>query len=108
MQDLRDLVTQLMADNEHLLRERAEGPGPLAATQSSFIPPSGSSSVNVPSAERLVFIPRDRKSPMFWEEEVQACIRARHLSSADQAFFLLDHLKGETREEIKYCSSYFT
>lgn len=40
-----------------------------------------------------------------WIEEVQACMRARHLSLADQAFFLFDHLEGEAREEIKYRSS---
>ncbi|KAI4905570.1 hypothetical protein NFI96_009239, partial [Prochilodus magdalenae] len=65
--------------------------------------------------ERLVYIPRDRKCPMFrgksgigineWVEEVQACMRARYLSPADQAFFLFDHLEGEAREEIKYRSS---
>lgn len=37
-----------------------------------------------------------------WQEEVQACMRARHLSTTDQAFFLYDHLEGEAREEIKY------
>lgn len=62
-----------------------------------------------------MFVPRDRKCPIFrgrsgiaqgeWIEEVQACIRARHLSLADQAFFLFDHLEGEAREEIKYRSS---
>lgn len=40
-----------------------------------------------------------------WIEEVQACMRARHLSTADQALFLFDHLEGEAREEIKYRSS---
>ena len=29
-------------------------------------------------------------------------MRARHLSTFDQAFFLFDHLEGEAREEIKY------
>lgn len=29
-------------------------------------------------------------------------MRARHLSVADQAFFLFDHLEGEAREEIRY------
>lgn len=32
-------------------------------------------------------------------------MRARHLSTADQAFFLFDHLEGEAQEEIKYRSS---
>lgn len=32
-------------------------------------------------------------------------MRAQHLSGADQAFFLFNHLEGEAREEIKYRSS---
>lgn len=39
-----------------------------------------------------------------WLEEVQACMRTRHLGTSDQAFFLFDHLEGEAREEIKYRS----
>lgn len=35
-------------------------------------------------------------------EEVQACLRIRHLSPADQTLFIYDHLEGEPREEIKY------
>lgn len=38
-------------------------------------------------------------------EEVQVCLRARHLSVADQAFFIFDHLEGEAREEITYRTS---
>lgn len=37
-----------------------------------------------------------------WLEEARACMRARHLSTLDQAFFLFDHLEGEARDEIKY------
>ncbi len=32
-------------------------------------------------------------------------MRARHLSVADQSFFLFDHLEGEAREEVKYRSA---
>lgn len=66
------------------------------------------------ATERLVLIPRDRKCLMFrsnsgmnideWVEEAHACMRARHLAPVDQAFFLVDHLEGEARDEIKYCS----
>ncbi|KAI2668517.1 Retrovirus-related Pol polyprotein from transposon 17.6 [Labeo rohita] len=62
--------------------------------------------------ERFVFVPRDRKCPKFsgrsgigideWVEEAQACMRLRRLSTVDQAFFLVDHLEGEAREEIRY------
>lgn len=54
--------------------------------------------------ERIVFISRDRKCPIFdgksgigineWIEEAKACKRTRHLSVAVQAFFLFDHLGG--------------
>lgn len=40
-----------------------------------------------------------------WIEEAQACMKARHLSPFDQAYFLYDHLEGEAREEIKYRST---
>lgn len=113
MQQLRDMVAQLMAENERLRREGVDhqsGPGGTAS-----VPPAvsgGASSAGPTITERLVVVPRDRRCPMFngktgigiteWVEEVQACIRARHLSVADQAFFIFDHLEGEAREEIKY------
>lgn len=114
LQELRDLVAQLKADNERLRQEQAPvGLSPSAIPSTSSAVPAASASV--PAAERLVFVPRDRKCPMFrgrsgialgeWVEEVQACMRARHLSLADQAFFLFDHLEGEAREELKYRSS---
>lgn len=36
---------------------------------------------------------------------MQACIRARCIPVADQAFFLFDHLEGEAREEIRHRSA---
>lgn len=79
---------------------------PIAAT-----PPAVSPSFpDTGLPERFVFIPRDRKCPKFngrtgidvneWVEEVCACMRARHMSTVDQAFFLIDHLEGEAREEL--------
>ena len=114
MQQLKDLVAQLMADNERLRQERSPPGG--SASESGPQPPPEPEPRAAPSVtERLVVIPRDRKCPMFnsktgldiaeWIEEVQACGRARHLSAADQAFFIFDHLEGEAKEEIKYRSS---
>lgn len=116
LQELRDLVAQLKTDNERLLQERAvEVPGPSAAPLTATVPPSNPSNASAPSVDRLVFVPRDRKCPMFrgrsgiglseWIEEVQACMRARRLAISDQAFFLFDHLEGEARDEIKYRAS---
>lgn len=114
LQEMRDMVAQLRAENDRLQREQAAAvPGPSAAppTPIQSIPSASSA----PVTERLVLVPRDRKCPVFrgrsglgleeWLEEVQACMRARHLSPSDQAFFLFDHMEGEPREEIKYRSS---
>lgn len=111
LQELRDLVEQLRADNERLRLERAAAvPGPSSAPPNVL--PTGLPVTRAPTTERLVFVPRDRKCPMFrgrsgiglteWIEEVQACMRARHLSTSDQAFFLFDHLEGEARDEVKF------
>lgn len=112
LQELRDLVAQLRADNERLREGQVAAiPGPSTASLAPP-PPAASSTTSAPLMERLIFVPRDRKCPTFrgksgmgfaqWLEEVQACMRARHLSVADQAFFLYDHLEGEAREEVKY------
>lgn len=107
-------MAQLRADNVRLQQEQAAvAPGTRAAPP---IPePQPPSTFTTPATERLVLVPRDRKCPVFrsrsgigleeWVEETQACIRARHLSNIDQAFFLFDHLEGEAREEIKYHSA---
>lgn len=111
-QELRELIAQLKADNERL-RQGQAGPSGLPST-SSAVP--AASPTSVPSvAERLIFVPRDRRCTIFrgrtgvglseWVEEVQASMRARHLSRFDQAFFLFDHLEGEAKEEIKYRSA---
>jgi hypothetical protein len=111
-QELRELIAQLKADNERL-RQGQAGSSALPST-SSAVP--AASPTSVPSvAERLIFVPRDRKCTIFrgrtgvglseWVEEVQASVRARHLSRSDQAFFLFDHLEGEAKEEIKYRSA---
>lgn len=117
LQELRDLVAQLRADNSLLRQEQRDSqPGGSSNVSSevshpsTLAPPSGGANAIAP--ERLVFVPRDRKCPYFngrsganineWVEEAQACMRARYLSAIDQAFFLFDHLEGEAREEIKY------
>lgn len=99
LRELREKLTQLEADNARL-RQGSARSGESPSTSST------------PATERLVFVPRDRKCPMFtgksgikisdWIEEAESCMRARHLSVKDQAFFLFDHLEGEARQEIKY------
>ncbi len=113
LRELRELVVQLKADNERLRQEQVPvaQPGPSSAPIPAAVdpPPTGPG-----ATERLVFVPRDRKCPKFngrsgifideWVEEAQACMRLRHLSNTDQAFFLVDLLEGEAREEIRYRS----
>jgi len=111
---LRDLVAQLLAENQQMRQEQEPNqPGSSTASFSLSAPglssTSGHSSAPALVTDRLIFLPRDRKCPMFlgrtglsireWIEEVQACIQARHsqqLSPADQALFIY-HLEGEGR-----------
>lgn len=108
-QDLRDLVMQLRAQNEQLTRELSV----RQALPSSPLPgSSGSTAPTGAAPERLLYVPRERKCPIFrgnagmgiveWVEEVQASIRARHLAPIDQAYFIYDHLEGSAKDEIKY------
>lgn len=116
LRELREMVTQLRADNERLRQEQLSAPLGLSGPPSVALGPppstSQSSDGSVALPERYVFVPRDRKCPKFsgrsslnieeWVEEAQACMQARCMSASDKAFFLFDHLEGEAREEIRY------
>jgi len=112
LQELRDLVRQLQADKEQLLKERAEPNSPQSAPGPSGAGPSSGVNMDLLPPERLLYIPRERKCPSFrgpsgipvedWVEEVRATIRARHLRPIDQAYFIFDHLDGEAKDEIRY------
>lgn len=109
IQGLKDQIAHLTAENERLLSEQV-APSASTSAGSSAVPAASTN----PSIDRLVYIPRDRKCPMFrghtgislseWVEEVEACMRARHLSRTDQAYYMIDHLEGEARSEIRYRS----
>lgn len=117
LQEMRDLVAQLRADNEKLRQERAAveqlDPGAASAsTARPFTPQSADTGASV--VERFVFVPKDRRCPSFngrsgiaideWVDEARACMRLRNMTPAEQAYFLYDHLEGEARDEIKYRS----
>lgn len=118
MRELREIVTQLRADNDRLRQEQSSAhPGPSGLSAMASGPPLStpqSSNEGVAPPERYVFVPRDRRCPKFsgrssldieeWIEEAQACMQARYMSASDPAFFLFDHLEGEAREEIRYRS----
>lgn len=109
LDELRELVRQLRADKEHLLQEQAPARATTSDSEPSRPNPNHAHSV---SSERLVYLPRERKCPVFrgragvgideWLEEVDACVRARHLGSLDEAYFMFDHLDGEAKDEIRY------
>ncbi|XP_041863601.1 uncharacterized protein LOC121653904 [Melanotaenia boesemani] len=109
IQDLRDLVDQLRAENEGLQGRAA------ASTSNADAGAAGPVNINPkdPSpVERLLYIPGKRKCPPFrgtsgipvedWVEEMRATLRTRQLNSVDQAYFIYDHLEGEAKDEIRY------
>ena len=95
------------------MRREREANQPWPSTSSAIPPAPGLASAPTVT-QRLIHFPRDRKCPSFqgstgliigeWIEEVHACVQGRHLSPADQALFIYDHLEGEAREDIKYRS----
>ena len=105
---LREELVQLRAENQRL-SGRAE-----LETMSNQA--SGSVEVPTPPQRReTVYLPRERKCPKFsggsfagslsvdeWVEEVESCLRARHMSTSDKALFVYDHLEGAARTEIKF------
>ena len=67
VQQLKELVLQLKADNERLRQKRAASPGgPAGAASASSGLAGHAPDVGVTAAvlERLVVIPQDRKCPM--------------------------------------------
>lgn len=73
------------------------GPSAQSSTSSASL---DDPSISGPSVtERLIFVPRDRKCPIFrgrvrigvseWMEEAKAYMRVQHLLIYDQAFFFL-------------------
>lgn len=116
LQELKDMMHQLQEENkkfrEKHMADRDSVPSTSGGLAEKNLPPL--SSAEVPVTERLFYVPRECKCPVFrgnvgigvtdWIEEVRSSVRARHLSPLDQAYFVYDHLEGEAKEEIKYRS----
>lgn len=114
LQELKDMMHHLQAENQELKKRFMTDQDALPSTSSGVQGkcPQPVSGVEVPVMERLFFIPRERKCPVFrgnvgigvmdWIEEARSSVRARHLSPLDQAYFVFDHLEGEAKEEIRY------
>lgn len=89
----RDLVSQLEADNERLPQGRAAPrgmPGGAVAGPSGLVshapPVSAVTGVSGCGPQRL-------SAPCLMGRQVQVCMRVCHLSAADQALFIFDHLR---------------
>lgn len=111
LQTLRGRVQQLEAERDRMRQEQAAArTGPQAAAQPG--PSSRGMQEDLGTADRIVYLPRERKCPIFrgthgigineWEEEVRISMRVRHVGLNDQASFIFDHLEGEARDEIRY------
>ena len=122
---LREEVLRLRVANEQLTEGRGANidTGSITPTTSAnsggFTSSRNSASLNAlaPQAERFVYIQRERKCPHFsgskarsdlsihdWIENVESCLRDRHMSAREKALFLYDHLEGEAKAEIRFRS----
>lgn len=62
LQELRELVSQLRADNERLRQEQAAAlPAPSAAPSTSAVPPTASSTASAPPPHREAGVCASRK-----------------------------------------------
>ncbi|XP_073786453.1 uncharacterized protein [Danio rerio] len=108
LMDLREQLRSMKALNDQLRSQ--------ASPSGHSINPSSSINSNTPpsSFNRVLYVPRERKCPRFygqsdpsavsleeWIEEATMCIEGRGWSEREQTLFLLDHLGGEARMEIK-------
>lgn len=117
LQELRERVQQLQREAERLQREKTSSPIPPAEPVPSNAASNAangdtSSRLDAVCPERVVYIPRERKCPVFrgssgitvedWVEEIKACVRMRQMHPFEQAYYIYDHLEGEAKDEIRY------
>ena len=117
LQRMREEMAELRAENQRLssLTQRLSLSEQTADQVEVRTPPPGN--VHTPSQRReTVYLPRERKCPKFsgassagltveeWVEEVESCLRVRHMSEYDKALFVYDHLEPPARTEIKFRS----
>nr|XP_021323533.1 uncharacterized protein LOC101885583 [Danio rerio]XP_021323535.1 uncharacterized protein LOC101885583 [Danio rerio]XP_021323536.1 uncharacterized protein LOC101885583 [Danio rerio] len=109
LMDLRERVQSLQAQNEELMRLRP----PSSSDAPSQPHPSVSNDPSSVSFNRMLYVPRERKCPRFygnmdsnlsiedWIDEAKVCIEGRGWADKEKVVFLLDHLGGEARMEVK-------
>lgn len=111
LEQLRQQVERLRTENERL----KQGNQSSAADVSNQAGSAQQAATQGQRTLQAVYLPRERKCPRFsgkaslaalsvedWVEEVESCIRGRHMTDWDKAMFVYDHLDGEARAEIKF------
>ncbi|XP_067309059.1 uncharacterized protein [Pseudorasbora parva] len=119
LKTLADLVQQLQADNQQLREELFRRPVNVEDEAEQATSPRHDVNVhtpiNVPTSERYVYVPRERKCPRFsgkgsidlltvedWVEEVRRSLIVRPVPVAEKALFVYDLLDGEAKAEVKF------
>ncbi|XP_073672021.1 uncharacterized protein [Paramisgurnus dabryanus] len=115
LEELRRQVQSLQSENEQLQRQASSAAGPSVGISSASDTPVRVSDVvdaPRPMAERIILVPRERRCSIFsgrddeevfeWVEEIKSNLRARNLTAREEALFILDHLGGSARCEIKF------
>lgn len=109
--DLREQIQHLQAQNEQL--RRGHPPSSSSAPNQTTPASTDANSSSPVSFSRVLYVPRERKCPRFygnmdstitienWTEEAKVCIDGRGWFDKEKVMFLLDHLGGEARMEIK-------
>ncbi|XP_073803888.1 uncharacterized protein [Danio rerio] len=115
LDELRRQVQSLQSENEQLQHQANSAARPSVSASSvvdTNAHASGVSDASRPIAERIILIPRERRCSTFsgrgdedvfeWIEEMKSNLRARNLPAREEALFILDHLGGSARSEIKF------
>lgn len=109
VQEVRDLVLQLWRTMDRICLGCTTSPVGSSGASSGPAGHAPSPDITATATVQLVVIPRHCKRPMFtgmrgmdiakWVGEGQAFVCACHLSIANQALFIFNHLGGRVKEE---------
>ena len=110
--ELRRQVQTLNTQNEQLQQRVNTAVDSQATGSTNVHTPANPGATPRVATERVVFLPRERRCAIFsgegdddffeWMEDVQASLRVRHLSPVEKALFILDHLGGSAKRELRF------
>lgn len=111
MEELRRQLQLLRADNEQLQQQANATASTQASTSRSDTPPSNPGTGSRVT-DHIVLFPRERWCSTFhsgsdedvfeWIDGVKASLRARPLNLVEEALFILNHLGGSAKWEIRF------